>query len=144
MAVSSAFLVDLVAQNERPDETQDELGAAVGDIVIADVDSLDALSLDEVHCNLSVLKLLGRNSWVLVVSAKRLATDDLQQVDQHDSILKILGEVCDVLTSVLQLVVNPSCESILLDIDPVDFGLRHCVFSTARLSDSLQSQSVNV
>lgn len=73
---------DLVPNDERPDETENQLEVAVVDIRVANVDELDALAAHKIERDLRVLVLLVRHARVLVVAADLLGRQHLEQIDE--------------------------------------------------------------
>jgi len=114
-----ASSLDLETEDESPDETQDELLLSVDDIFGADGDELNSLLLDELEGERHILELLRGQFRGLVVSTSNfLGRNDLQEVNKADSGGQIGGKVANVHLSVLQEVVGPSGEGLLLDGDP--------------------------
>jgi len=111
--------LNLESEDEGPNETKDELEVVVGDVFGSDADEFDAVLLDELEGERGVLELLRSDLGGLVVfGADVFAGDDLQEIDQEQSVAEIRIKTLDEELSILEEVVAPSGEGLFLDIDP--------------------------
>jgi hypothetical protein len=117
-ATSTLELLDLVTQNDGPDQTKNQLKILVSDILRTNSDELDALVLEELQAGTGVLKHLSADLGLLVVLVDGLARNDLEQVDQQQTVGQIRGKVLDLHHALEQEVVRPASEGTLLDVDP--------------------------
>jgi hypothetical protein len=75
-------------------------------------DELDALVLEELQAGTGVLKHLSADLGLLVVLVDGLARNDLEQVDQQQTVGQIRGKVLDLHHALEQEVVRPASEGL--------------------------------
>eukprot|EP00053_Salpingoeca_punica_P008359 m.75219 g.75219 ORF g.75219 m.75219 type:complete len:466 (-) comp14566_c0_seq1:40-1437(-) len=108
----------LVVVDDRPEETENELGVAVVNVARTNVDERQAVLLGKLDGIGEVLQAVRLHAGVLVVLAHRLARADLEQLDEVDAGVKVLLQVLDGRADRLELGVGPLEEGLCLDVGP--------------------------
>lgn len=107
------------AEDDRPEETENELFVPFENVLRSNVDEVDLLVLEELEALVEVLELLDLNLWRGVDLAELLVGDDLQQRSQLGSVLEVDGDILHLGLPFGQVRVGPALERLLLHEDPV-------------------------
>lgn len=123
----SDTLVDLITENEGPDETEDNLEISAIDILSTDVDELETFTLDEFKSAVKVLHALELHAGSLSV-LDILVRDNFQELAQNETILKIGSKIVDLDQTIRKMRVAPTGEGTGLNTNPpfilVDLSIR--------------------
>ena len=105
--------LDLVTENQGPDQTQDNTQVSLKNIRGTDVDKLQTLKFDEFESSVQVLLLNNSVSRLgPPLLGHLLAGDDFQKVDEEDTIAQISLDIVDGHHTLGEVLVHPSGESL--------------------------------
>ena len=115
ISCSSLFDGDVVDEelvDDGPDETEGQLDIAVDDVLRADGDEPDLLDIGDVaDSDGAVFEHLNAHLRVLVPAfCNWLLTDDLEKLDELNTVGEFLGDVLAALTDSLQVLIGPPGE----------------------------------
>lgn len=88
------------------------------EMLLTDIDNLDALVLQELECDGYILQLLATEFRIFIMPGQLLLGQDLDQGDQTQPIRQIRFEIIYAAIDCFQMFVSPSSEGILLDFLP--------------------------
>ena len=105
--------LNLVAENQGPDQTQNNTQVTLEDIGGTNVDELQTLRLDEIDGSVQVLLLdNGVSRLGPPLLGHLLAGDDLEKVDEEDTIAQISLDVFNRQHTLREVLVHPTGESL--------------------------------
>lgn len=107
-------VLDLEAQDYRPDEAESQSGIAVDYVVRAHVLEVDALLAQELQRLVDVLETVDAH-FALGRPGQTLARQDLQEFYEHFAVAQVDVEVADARRAAHQVGVHPFLEGLLLD-----------------------------
>ena len=123
-------LVDLVPQDERPRQPEDELLVAPLDVLRPDVHELDRLGLELREEGVVVLELREARRRLLVVAAARRVREHLEQLDRQHARHDVGAEIVDPEVDLGEPRVPPARERAKLLL--VELGAQGCPQVVAR------------
>ena len=110
--VTKLSLVNLETQNESPDQTKDQTAVLVHNVFGTDINETNVLSLHVLEAVVQVLQLLEASLGCLDHLRQLLATENLEQAVQVDTIRHALLQLLNNDIALHQVTVAPSGESL--------------------------------
>jgi len=104
--------VDLVSQDESPDQTQNKFELSVHNVFRTNTNELETLLFDETHGKTVVFQKVIAGCGFCVEFTQALGGNDLQKVDQRQTILEVSHKVLNLHAPFRQELVNPPGESL--------------------------------
>lgn len=116
--------MDLVTQDNGPDETENQFAVSFFNIGGTNTDELNTFALQKVQSVVQVFKLLHLHARTLV-DRDGLRRDDFKKSVQVKTVVKVSDQVFNLLHALNQIGVYPSGEGLLLYSNPGWFVERH-------------------